>query len=86
MRNITYTLEIILDETGFREDDLIDFIEHEIITPFDDTNMVFDEEDLRRLKLIKELRDNCNSNHESLQVILHLVDQVHYLRKKLKDS
>lgn len=83
MSKVTYTLEIILEQTGFVQNDLLAFIEHEIISPFDDTNMLFDEEDLGRLKLIKELKENCSSNNESIQVILHLVDQINFLRKKI---
>jgi len=82
MTNITYTLEIILDETGFAEEELLEMIEHEVISPFDHSNMMFDQEDLRRLVLVKQLKENCNPNMESLEVILHLLDQIHYLRRK----
>ena len=81
MKHHTYTLKIVVEQSGFREDDIIKFIDFDIITPFDRDNLVFDEEDLQRILLIKHLRDNCSTNNESLQVILHLVDQIHYLKR-----
>lgn len=82
MKSVTYTLEIVIHETGFKEDEVYALIEHEIIAPYDQSNLIFDEEDLRRLKLVRELKENCEPNFESLQVILHLIDQINYLQKK----
>lgn len=82
MKTVTYTLEIILNETGFQEDELNEFIKHEIISPFDEKHLLFDEEDLTRLKLVRELKENCDPNFEALEVILYLVDQINFLQRK----
>jgi hypothetical protein len=82
MKKMTYSLEIVLEKTGLCESDLLELIGLELISPFDHQNLLFDEEDLRRVELIQQLKDNCHSNYESIQVILHLVDQIHYLRRK----
>ncbi len=45
-----------------------------------------DEEDLSRLLLIQDLKNVFEVNDESIPVILHLLDELHYLRKKLKKA
>jgi hypothetical protein len=83
MKKVTYTLEIVLTQTGLDKNEIYEFMEHEIIVPFDATSLIFDDEDLTRLLLVKDLRDNCQTNLDSLKVILHLVDQIHFLQKKI---
>ena len=39
--------------------------------------------DLARANLIRDLKDNMGVNHEGLGVILHLLDQMHSLRRAL---
>jgi chaperone modulatory protein CbpM len=39
--------------------------------------------DLARANLIRELKDNMGVNNEGLGVILHLLDQMHSLRRAL---
>ena len=81
MSKVTYTLEVITQIIEFDEVDILHFIESNIISPYNCDDLLFDEEDLARLRLISELQDQCGPNEESLQVILHLIDQIHYLRK-----
>lgn len=88
MSKITYTIEIILQRVGLREEDVLRYIESNIISPYDEERLLFDDEDLRRLELVCDLKDNCNPNDESLQIMLHLIDQIHYLQalnKKTKE-
>jgi chaperone modulatory protein CbpM len=40
----------------------------------------FDEEDLARARLIRELKEDFGANDESIPIILHLLDQVYLLR------
>lgn len=82
MSKITYTLEVITQKIGFREDEVLRFIETKIISPYALDELLFDDEDLERLRLISELQDQCEPNDESLQVILHLIDQIHYLQRQ----
>lgn len=78
----TYTLEVIIQKIGLEERDILNFIENNIISPYNNDDLLFDDEDLARLGLICELQEHCDPNEESLQVILHLIDQIHYLQKR----
>jgi DNA-binding transcriptional MerR regulator len=80
----TYSLKLIVEQTGLEEDQIVFFIEQQIIQPFDISEKLFDEEDLARLFLIKDLMEQCNPNSESLEVILHLIDQLHVLQSRLR--
>jgi chaperone modulatory protein CbpM len=40
--------------------------------------------DLARAKLIRDLRDDLGVNDEGISVILHLLDQVHGLRRSMQ--
>jgi chaperone modulatory protein CbpM len=42
--------------------------------------------DLARAGLIHDLKDNMGVNDEGLDVILHLIDQMHGLRKALAEA
>lgn len=81
MSKKTYQLEYICLQMGITEGDLALWIEHEIIHPYDLENMLFDEEDFRRISFICDIQDRCAPNIESLQVIIHLLDQIQYLQK-----
>ena len=43
----------------------------------------FTDMDLARANLIRDLKDNMGVNHEGLGVVLHLLDQMHSLRRAL---
>jgi hypothetical protein len=83
MSKRTYTLEVIGQKIGFQEDDILRFVENSLISPYNFDELLFDEEDLARLRLISNLQEQCEPNEESLEVILHLIDQIHYLKKKI---
>jgi chaperone modulatory protein CbpM len=46
----------------------------------------FTDMDLARARLIGDLKHNMGVNDEGLDVILHLIDQMHGLRKALADA
>ena len=46
----------------------------------------FTDMDLARANLIRDLKHNMGVNDEGLDVILHLVDQVHGLRRALAEA
>ncbi len=48
--------------------------------------LAFTEMDLARANLIRDLKDNMGVNDEGLGVILHLLDQMHALRRALADT
>ncbi|HXH31910.1 MAG TPA: chaperone modulator CbpM [Bacteriovoracaceae bacterium] len=62
------------------------FIEQEWITPLDQNEKLFDEEDIARITLICELRDELGVNDESMPIILKLLDQLHYLRMMVNNA
>ena len=48
--------------------------------------LAFTEMDLARAHLIRDLKDNMGVNDPGLGVILHLLDQMHALRRALADT
>lgn len=55
------------------------FVELEWIHPIDKAHLMFDEEDVARIKLIKDLKEVFEVNDEGVEIILHLVDQINYI-------
>ena len=63
------------------------WIEEEWLIPGRAANeRAFTEMDLARANLIHDLKDNMGVNDEGLGVILHLLDQMHALRRALADT
>jgi chaperone modulatory protein CbpM len=56
-----------------------------IIPPQTDPEPMFSDVDLARAQLIRDLRDDLGVNDEGVSVILHLVDQMHGLRRSMHD-
>jgi chaperone modulatory protein CbpM len=48
--------------------------------------LAFTDMDLARANLIRDLKDKMGVNDEGLGVILHLLDQMHALRRALADT
>jgi chaperone modulatory protein CbpM len=46
---------------------------------------VFSDVDLARAQLIHDLREDFGVNDEAVSVILHLVDQMHGLRRSMQE-
>ncbi len=84
MKKITYSLEVITQKVGLQKNEVIRYVEEKVVVPYDYENLLFDEEDFGRLVLISELKRNCEPNDESLHIILHLLDQIHFLQKMVK--
>ena len=49
------------------------------------TDLAFSETDLARAKLIRELIDGLGVNTEGVGVVLHLLDQLHGLRRAMAE-
>jgi chaperone modulatory protein CbpM len=49
----------------------------------DHSEVAFSDVDLARAQLIRDLRDDLGVNDEGISVILHLLDQVHGLRRSM---
>jgi chaperone modulatory protein CbpM len=64
---------------NLNSDIIMEFIKYEWINPADPKKLLLDKEDISRIQLISELTTNLGVNDESVPIILHLIDQLHYL-------
>jgi chaperone modulatory protein CbpM len=79
-----YTITEVCTITGLNETVLHTFIEREWIRPV--RIQTFDHEDVARLQLILDLERTMAVNEDAIPIILHLIDQLHYLRGRLKSG
>ena len=56
-----------------------------IVPPQTDPELMFSDVDLARAQLIRDLREDLGVNDEGVSVILHLIDQMHGLRRTMRD-
>lgn len=78
----TFAVLEVARMTGIDQQTLILFIEREWICPR--ARDLLDEEDVARIHLIREFRDRFGANDESIPVILHLLDQLYFLRDQVR--
>ena len=63
------------------------WIERQWLIPQDShTGASFSDRDIARARLIRELTADMGVNDEGVDVILHLMDQLHGLRRALSDA
>ena len=55
-----------------------------LIPPQTEPELMFSDIDLARAQLIRDLREDFGVNDEGVSVILHLVDQMHGLRRSME--
>ena len=73
-----------LRQTGLDENTLELWLTEEWIIPAQaDQDVAFSDADLARAELIRELENDLGVNHQGIGVALHLLDQVHSLRRAL---
>jgi chaperone modulatory protein CbpM len=56
-----------------------------LVPPQTDPDLLFSDVDLARAQLIRDLRDDLGVNDEGVSVILHLIDQMHGLRRSMHE-
>jgi chaperone modulatory protein CbpM len=78
-------IEEVAQEWGINQEIILDFISEEWILPVDLDHQVLDEEDLARIQLIRELREDFGVNDEAMPIILHLVDQLNCLQREISN-
>lgn len=78
----TVLVSNVQEKVGIDNTTLTLFIQREWIIPYSPDRL--DEEDLARIKLIQELRLVFAANDESIALILHLMDQVYFLRRQIR--
>lgn len=76
---------------GINHDAVFRYIELEWLKPMsmgpkikNIKHIKLDHEDMSRIRLIRELEHQMEINDHGISVVLHLLDQLHYLRNKLK--
>jgi len=55
-----------------------------LIPPQTEPELAFSDVDVARAQLIRDLRDDLGVNDEGISVILHLIDQMHGLRRSME--
>ena len=56
-----------------------------LIPPQTEPELMFNDVDLARAQLIRDLHEDFGVNDEGVSVILHLIDQMHGLRRSMQD-
>jgi chaperone modulatory protein CbpM len=56
-----------------------------LVPPQTEPEPMFSDVDLARAQLIRDLREDLGINDEGVSVILHLLDQMHGLRRSMQD-
>jgi chaperone modulatory protein CbpM len=56
-----------------------------LVPPQTEPELMFSDVDLARAQLIRDLREDLGVNDEGVAVILHLIDQMHGLRRTMRD-
>lgn len=66
--------------------ELTAWIEQHWVLPLEvDGDLVFDDSDVARVRLIAELRNDLGVNEDAIPVVLRLLDQVYGLRRALSE-
>jgi len=55
-----------------------------VVPPQTEPELMFADVDLARVRLIRDLREDFGVNDEGVSVVLHLVDQMHGLRRSMR--
>ena len=77
-------LSFICEELELDEEIVLSWVKCRLVQPMDLEGPIFDEEDYSRICFIADMRKTYNTNDESLEIIMHLVDQIHNLTSELK--
>lgn len=81
MREKRKILEVC-EEIGVTYEYVVHFVEEEWVHPAEQDSL--DEEDIARIHLIRELIEDFGVNDEGVPIILHLIDQLNYMRLEMK--
>lgn len=73
-------LEEACDLFGINREVIIHFVEEEWLRPLNVEAFELDEEDIARIRLIRELTEDFGVNEEGLSIILQLLDQLNRIQ------
>ncbi len=79
-----FEMSFICEELELDEETVLSWVKCRMVQPLDLEGPYFDEEDLSRIRFIADMRKTYSTNDESLEVIMHLIDQIHNLTSELK--
>lgn len=82
----TLTFELIdaARRSGVNPEEIRHYIISEWINPSNPLELKLDEEDIARIQLIWDLKEQLGVNDEAVPVILHLIDELNHLHLKFK--
>ncbi len=81
-----WSLEQVIAEVEVSETEVGEWIVQNWVLPIEeDGQLLFDEADRARIRLIVELRRDLEVNDEAVPVVLRLLDQVYGLRRALEE-
>lgn len=83
---LRHSLQEVCKICGVSVETVETFIEADWVIPLDPDTRMLDEEDIARIKLILELKNDFEVNDQSIDIILHLIDRIHVLNLRLKHS
>jgi len=78
-----YYFTEVCKQLGIKRDFLMHCLQEDWVKPALPETLEFDEEDLARIHFIVELREDFGVNDEAVPIILHLVDELYYLREEV---
>jgi len=78
-----YLLSEASERLGVQKSFIARCIRFHWIHPAEPGQGILDEEDLARIRLIQELREEFGANEEAIPIILHLLDQLYSIRRRL---
>jgi len=76
----------VAEDLGIDPEIIVEFISYQWITPMDQQARYLDEEDVARIGLIRDLKENFGVNDEAIPIILHLIDQLNHLHNQFLDN
>jgi|GEM_PF-2520949 len=76
-------MKYVCQQLNVKEAILIEWLEADLVVPAAPEGPAFDDEDLSRIKLLNDLQSIFDTNTSSLEVIMHLLDQIHLLKKEI---
>jgi chaperone modulatory protein CbpM len=76
----TIRLEEACDLCGINKEVIIHFVEEEWLRPLNMEALELDDEDIARIRLIRELTEEFGVNEEGLSIILQLLDQLNRIQ------
>jgi chaperone modulatory protein CbpM len=74
------------ESCGLRPEIVLRFVSYQWVIPADQEQQAFDEEDLARLRLIRQLTESFEVNEAAVPIILHLIDQLNRLHLEVKPN